>query len=268
MIYINNDFFKNTWILVQSINIDVFIFGFLGADCVMNCKLVSSFFTRNLSFTKFFGLFKKPCVEDITKLKDLFKKRSYEYIDLSVFSGRSVINVQKLVDYIISQCSTDRLKELDLSLCTEMKRFPSFPHSQYGEVTELFDLNVYLCSNRSILVHMVGCFKVFKRELYPVLHPCAVVVLFCASFYCSVKFQKQSDGLNSNEPPYIFFDMTKPLPSVFPRVSLQYVRDLTFDDLDENATECTVVFGRNTFVMEKMNDTVLQSPVWKITAFY
>ena len=61
--------------------------------------------------------------------------------------------------------------------------------------------------------------------------------------------------------------MTKPLPLVFPRVSLQYVRDLTFD-VDENATECTVVFGRNTFVMEKMNDTVLQTPVWKITAFY
>ena len=115
---------------------------------------------------------------------------------------------------------------------------------------------------------MVDCFKVFKRELYPGLQPCAVVVLFCTAFYCSVKFKKQSDGLNSNEPPYIFFDMTKPLPPVFPRVSLQYVRELTFDDLNENATECTVVFGRNTFVMEKMNDTVLQSPVWKITAFY
>ena len=68
----------------------------------MNCKVVCSYFTTNMSFTKFDGLINKVIVEDYPKLKDHFKKRSYIEINFAGFSGNIVMDVQELLDFVIS----------------------------------------------------------------------------------------------------------------------------------------------------------------------
>jgi hypothetical protein len=103
---------------LQRLNLDLNIFDFL--ESINVCKVVCSYFTTNMSFTKFIGLINEVTAEDYPKLRDHFKKRSYIEINFAGFSGNVVMNVQELLDFVISECSIERLKVIDLSMCTHI----------------------------------------------------------------------------------------------------------------------------------------------------
>lgn len=259
----------DTWIKFQQRDIDVRIFEFLPILGVMNCKEVCSFFTRDGSFTKFYGLLvDNPTLADYVRLKDLFKKRSYVMIDLSVFSGKNRINVQELMDFIVAECCIDRLRMIDLTLCVEMSRLPAFPNIEYAYFTEDFNLMIpSFCSTciwcKSIKIYMVGCFQLFTRELYPRLNPYAVTVMFCTSgffrAYCNMSAKR-------DEIPFLFLDNISSFPRRLCKIRLQYVMEATEEEQEDG--DFKVTFGKHTFLLTRVLDSVTSCLVWKIKAFY
>ena len=169
---------------IQRYNLDIKILEFLPTTSVMNCKTVCSYFTRDRSFTIFYGLCHEVTAEDYPKLKDHFKKRSYMEINFSALSGSTEINVQELLDFIISECPIDRVKEIDLSLCTQITRLPALPNIEFAEFDSEFILHIPNFSCRSCIwckltqIYLTGCSCIFNIGPY--------ICMFCWN-WCAKK---------------------------------------------------------------------------------
>ena len=259
----------DTWKQIQQHDLDIKIFDFLPILCVMNCKEVCSFFTRDRSFTKFYGLLvDRPSPEDHEKLKDLFKKRSYVRIDLSVFCRTGTIQVQELLDFLVSDCCTERLRFIDLTLCCHVERLPAFPNIELAYYTEDFDVVVpSFCASciwcKSMRIRMTGCFQMFTADLYPLLSPSAVTVIFFTSaFYVAIRAMKSS----RKELPFLLMDPVQPFPRKITGICLDTVYKMTEEEQANGNVH--VSFAKYTVVLARKRDPVTRNLVWKITSFF
>ena len=256
----------DTWMQFHQYDIEIKIFGFLPIRSVMNCKEVCSFFTRNRSFTNFHGLFvERPTSQDYLKLKELFKKRSYVTIDFSVFSSKNEINVQSLMDLIVAECPVDRLRMIDLTLCSEMKRLPAFQNIERAFFTE--DFNVMIpssqnCANANCFscsfmkIYLAGCFQLFTREMYPDLNPCAVTVMFCVTAYFKAY---RNLSAKKDEIPFLFLLNMSSFPRKLAKIRLSYVNEATQEEQEDG--DYKVTFGKYTFFLTEIMDPFTEYPV-------
>ena len=263
----------DTWMQFHYFDIEIKIFDFLPIKSVMNCKEVCSFFTRNRSFTKFYGLLiDNPTQHDYEKLLELFKKRSYVTIDFSVFCYNNEINVQNLMDFIVAECSIERLRMIDLTLCCEMKRLPAFPNIERSFYTEDFDLMIpssHTCANANCFccsymkIYLTGCFQLFTREKYPDLSPRAVTVMFCVTAHYRAY---RNLSANRDDMPFLFLHNIPAFPRKLANNCLKHVNEATEEEQDDGGYK--VILGKFTFLLTAIMDPVTESLVWKIRAFY
>ena len=246
---------------LQRFNLDLNIFDFL--ESINVCKVVCSYFTTNMSFTKFIGLIDEVTAEDYQKLRDHFKKRSYIEISFSGFSGNVVMNVQELLDFVISECSIERLKLIDLSMCTQITRLPQLPRVEYGQYDSDFVFHIPEMNNccawcNSTQICLTGCFELFTREIYPQLNYMAVTVLFQTSaFFAGIGVKK-----SRNELPFLLLHELQAFPrNLVNNVSTTNLAKATYQ-LNRNC--CDVYFGKYIFGLIVVMDDLTSETVWKI----